>query len=414
MLTRWCPHREEKQQCLTAWSGMSSGISTRMHTAAPTSKFSCSCVFFPPLCNSSKAGRRTTLFWVRGKNEPCTFPQKKEKCSFCQPCLQITRAATTDQNGNGERLLFHLHQSVRLQEWMSTKGFPKPSTARLTLKSCGTKCFTHPSALQLCWVIPATHHLMHFADEINYVILLLLSFGEAKVRDGKAFVSLLLIAAGFRTGGTPPASPGLGSSADPWQTHSRLSASVLLLIHLQPMARPAIPRELGVQSHVRAMQVGALKKKKASLGESSISQGWAGALHRREHLLENLSQVPFKFIKSIIPDASVPALCVVSQNNPSTLHYLYLGTGCHRLKNKYISRLASQPVNPSPGSVRSLSGWPLALPSCSLSPVPSKVAMPEPPCIPILHPSPPATPSHRWCSPHPMGNRFKDLPSHKN
>lgn len=56
---------------------------------------------------------------------------------------------------------------------------------------------------------------MHFADEINYVILLLLSFGEAKVRDGKAFVSLLLIAAGFRTGGTPPASPGLGSSADP-------------------------------------------------------------------------------------------------------------------------------------------------------------------------------------------------------
>lgn len=125
------------------------------------------------------------------------------------------------------------------------------------------------------------------------------------------------------------------------------------------------------------------------------------------------SQVPFKFSKSIIPDASMPAPCVVTQNNPIALHYLYLGTGCHGLKNISPSFPVHQP-QPWLGEKTPFRLASLALLSCSLSPVPSKVSMPEPPCIPFIRPSPSSAPSPRQRSPRPVGNHFKDLPSHKN
>lgn len=178
------------------------------------------------------------------------------------------------------------------------------------------------------------------------------------------------------------------------------------------MARPAAPRELGVLSRVRAMQVGALKKNKLG-GVQHLPRMSRSTALQRALAGKPQSRVPFKFIKSIIPNASVPAPCAVTQNNPITLHYLYLGTGCHGLKNKYIS--PSFPLRqPQPwlGEKPPFRLASLALPSCSLSPVPPKVAVPEPPRIPVLRPSPPAAPSHRRRSPRP--NHFKDLPSHKN
>lgn len=163
------------------------------------------------------------------------------------------------------------------------------------------------------------------------------------------------------------------------------------------MTRPAVPRELGVRSN-------ALKK--SNFGEVQPLPRMNRSTAPQSALAgEPQPRMPFKFIKLIIPGASVPAPCVVTQKKPITLHYLHLGTGCHGLKNISPGFPVHQP-QPWLGEKTLFRLALLALPSCNLSPVPPQVTTPE---LPILRPSPPAARSRRRHSPTPCGKPLQGL-----